>query len=420
MSTQTDPFSQVRIGAKKSDSFTPEKQNVSENDAFSQVRIKQSQDFPGIYETGRHAARIGSRIAETIGGIPGDVSSLIQSGVFSGLEKLVGQKASPEAFEEAKKFRAPTSKELKKLSEESTGGFTSAKNKTEKTIDEYVETVSSLLGPMKFRKALGVALGGLGAKKGIEFIGLGEAPQEAGKLGTMFLATLYNPGGAMKYASSQFNKADALSKGASISAAPFESTIANMVDDLRKGVSTSSKNAVIKPAEELLSKVKNGKIAVHDLTAAKRDINDLMGEPETLEGAKKLLRKLGKEVDKALRPYEKVNPAFKEAYRPANEIYGAVKQGNKASNFISKILGPKSVLAAVVGESVLGHPEAIVPTLGIAGAAIGTAKTADFFTRLSKSKALRDFYSKALIAAANEDAAALRLYEGKIREALEE
>lgn len=429
MTMPSDPFSSVR--AKGKNALNPSKktsipedfdenQKQNQDDHFSSVRLKKSEDFPEVFETGRHAARIGSRIAETIGGIPGDISSLIQSGVFSGLEAIGGHKASKEALDSVKKMRAPTSHELKELSQDVTGGFTKAQGPTEQAIDEFTETVASLLGPMKFRKVLGVSLAANAAKQGVKLAGLGEGSQEASKIGTMFLASLYNPRGAMKYASSQYDKAKQLSKGASINAESLNNNVSTLIKDLEKGVSTSEKNSVLRPAKEILEKIgKNGKISVDELTSAKRDINKLMGEPDTLKGAKKLLKVLGKQIDDAIKPYEKLNPKFKEVYRPANEIYGAVMQGNKASNFIKNILGTKSVLGAVVGEVALGHPEYVLPTAAAAGSAFGGAKVVDFFTRMAKSPELQKFYSKAALAAAAEDAPALRLYSDKIDQVLE-
>lgn len=417
MSAELDPFASVRLQQTQqpNQSQNPPQQS---NDPFNDVRIKEVEGFPGLREIGRHAARTGSRIAEQIGGIPGDVQDLIQSGVFAGLEKLTGHKASPEVREEARKFseRAPTSRELKKFSEETSEGFTSPQNEAEKSGDEFVELATSLLGPMKFRKTLGVALGSQLAKEGIKALGLGEGTQEAGKLGTMFMLTALNPGGAMKYAKSQFNKADALSKGASINSQKFHKNLQDLQTDLLKGVTTTEKNTVLRPVEELIEKSKFGKMPIHELTAAKRDINKLMGEPETLKGAKKLLKAVGREVDQAIKPYEAINPAFKEAYRPANEIFGAVMQGNKAYNFTRKMLGNKSVLGAVVGEVALGHPEFIVPTVGAAVGALGTAKGVDFFVRLAKSPQLQKYYTKTMAAAAAEDAGALRYYSSKIDE----
>lgn len=421
MSAQDDPFASVRLNQKKNIQPQSEKNTEisSQEDPFQSVRIKKSEEIPGIYETGRHAARIASRITETIGGIPGDITSLLQSGLIYGLEKL-GKKISPEKKEEALKQRKfPTSAELKKLSIEKTKGFTEPQNEAEKKGDELAETVASLLGPMKFRKALGIGLAANLAKEGIKVAGLGEGSQEAGKFGTMFLASMYNPKGALNYAASQYEKANQLSKGASIKSINLESNLTNLVNSLKQGVTTPQKNAVIKPAEELILKAKGGKIPIQDLTAAKRDLNTLMKDPILLQREKKLLKNIGHEIDKAIKPYEAINPAFSKAYRPANEIYGAVMQGQKASDFIQKILGTKSILGAIAGEIVLGHPEFILPTAGAAASAFGAAKTFDFFTRLTKSPQLQKYYGKAMIAAAKEDSFALRIYSEKIEKELE-
>jgi hypothetical protein len=364
----------------------------------------------------RHAARTVSRVAETIGGIPGDIGSIVQSGVIFGLEKAIGHKLSEEGREKLKEYRQPTSSELKGISEELTGGYTSAKTPTEKTSDEIAETVTSLIGPMKFRKALGVGLGAIAAKKGLEILGVGEGGQEAGKLGTMFMLSTLNPKGAMKYASSQYDKANKLAKGASIQVRNFENNLVNLKTDLEKGVETTAKNLVLKPTEKLLSKIKNGKLPVDELTAAKRDISTLMGDPELLRREKILLKKLGGEIDKAIKPYEKLNPEFSKAYRPANEIYGAVMQGSKASNFINKVLGTKSIIGTVLAEAALGHPEYILPSLGVAMGTKASAKGVDFITRIMKSPELQKYYIKAMSAAAAQDASALRKYEDKIAE----
>lgn len=415
----SDPFASVRLKPKQQENISQERiegKNEQLKDPFQSVRIKKADEIPGLYEVGRHAARIGSRIAETIGGIPGDISSLIQSGVITGLNKLTGHELSPEAHEEIKKQRLPTSKELKEFSEEKTSGFTKAQNETERFADEVAETAVGLLGPMKFRKALGVALGSGLAKEGFKTLGVGETSQEAAKLGTMLMLTAMNPGGALKYASNQYQKAQALSKGASIQATNLRGNLENLKRDLQKGITTPSKNAVIRPIEDILDKVQNNKILVHDLTAAKRDLNTLMKDPELLTRERKLLKVVGKEIDTAIKPYERTNPAFSKAYRPANEIYGAVMQGTKAFDFIRKGLGSKSLLATALAEVALGHPEYAIPTVAGGLGVMGAARTADFFTRIAKSKELQNYYTKAISAAVKEDLPSLRIYAGKIEE----
>jgi hypothetical protein len=412
MNAQSDPLAAYRINkapAQESALLQP-----TQNDPLDKYRIKKAEGAPFIYETGRHAARIGSRIAEAVGGIPGDVESLLESGIFAGLDKLTGL-GKPKG----KTRELPTTGELKEFSEKATGGLTKPQGDIEKAGDEFVQTAVSLLGPGKFRKALGVAAGAQLAKEGLKVGGLGEGSQEAGKIGTMLFLSMLNPGGALKYASNQYDKANQLSKGASITAKSLEKNLQSFTKDLKQGVTTSSKNAVLKPAEELLSKINNGKIGVQELTAAKRDLNTIMKDPALLKREKKLLKVLGREIDTAIKPFEKINPEFSKAYRPANEIYGAVAQGTKASDFISKTLGAKSFFGTLAAEGALGHPEYILPTVGITGASIAGARTLDFATRLSKSPELQKFYTKAMVAALAEDAPALRLYSDKIERALQ-
>lgn len=411
-----DPFAAVRINKQPQQNIQKPQDNPKEEDPFASVRIKKADEKSGLYEVGRHAARIGSRIAETVGGIPGDVSSLIQSGVIAGMNKLTGHELSQEGHEEIRKQRLPTSGELKEFSEEKTGGFTSPQNEFEKFGDEAAEILTSLIGPMKFRKALGVAAGASLAKQGVKTLGLGEGAQEAAKLGTMLMITATNPRGAMNYASQQYQKANQLAKGASIQVTNFKGHLENMLKDLNKGIPTAPKNVVVKTIEDALSKVNKNKMLVEDLTAMKRDINTIMKDPSLLTREKKLLKGVAKEVDQAIVPYEKTNPAFSKAYRPANEIYGAVMQGTKAHDFITKYLGTKSVLGAALAEVALGHPEYALPTVAGYIGAKGAAKASDFFVRIAKSPELQKYYAKAIAAAASEDLSALRIYADKIEE----
>ena len=251
---QIDPFSNVRLNESSSQSAVQQ----PENDPFNEVRVKKIEGASNLYETTRNVSRIASRVAETIGGSIGDIESLIQSGVFAGLEKLTGHKADKEVREKAKQDRLPTSGELKKFSQEATKGFTTPQSKLEETGDEFAETIASLLGPMKFRKALGVGVAGSLAKEGLKIGGTSEGTQELGKLGAIFLSSLYNPGGAMKHASNLFDQADSLSRGASVQAHHFQGHLVNLLNDLKKGVTTTEKNSVIKPIEDLLKKFKPG------------------------------------------------------------------------------------------------------------------------------------------------------------------
>lgn len=433
---QTDPFASVRVGGSNQTESKPipvEQQemynapSLRKEDDFSSVRMNQQdksqkpKESPsespissGLGDLPRHLTRSASRALETIIGIPGDISSILQSGLHYGAEKLLGPEKGSKIREHVNIKHTPTSGELEEFSKKVSSGYTEPQGDIEKASDEFVKTATSLLGPMKFRRALGVAAGSQLAKEGIGIAGFDENAQEAGKLGTMFMLSTINPKGALNYSAKKFKEAEALAKGASINASGLEKSLTTNLESLSKGISTPGKNSIIKSSQDLLNKISKGKIAIDDLMAAKRDINDLMGDPALLVGTKKLLKGLGRQVDQAIVPYEKVNPKFSKAFRPANEIYGAVMQGNRASNFIKKTLGAKSVMSSILTEAALGAPEAILPTAGGVAAIHGAAKFVDFANRLRRSPELRKYYQKALVAAAAEDTASLRLYADKI------
>src|SRR6185369_2387056 len=124
---ESDPFAASRIGNKSQrQSFVQEntqQPQQEQEDPFAAARIKKVEGFPMLYEGGRHIARTASRVAETIGGIPGDVEDFIQSGIFAGLDKITGQNLSQELSKEQKKqAHLPTTHELQEFSEEKTGG----------------------------------------------------------------------------------------------------------------------------------------------------------------------------------------------------------------------------------------------------------------------------------------------------------
>jgi len=87
MTSLTDPLAKYRINQPKPDEQPSQPQQTDQQDPLDKYRIKEAQGFPGIKEIGRHAVRLGSRIAETIGGIPGDFQSLVDSGIFAGIGK---------------------------------------------------------------------------------------------------------------------------------------------------------------------------------------------------------------------------------------------------------------------------------------------------------------------------------------------
>lgn len=415
MTAETDPFAEFRL-KPKTQPIPQEIPTEQKEDPFAEFRIRKRED-ENIYETAlRNIARTGSRAVETLVGLPGDIQDLINSGVFYGLEKLTGLPRTEEAEHAAREASLPTSKKLKGKAEELSKGYLKPQGKVEETLDEATETVTSLLGPMKFRKALGVGLGASAIKEGIGALGFGKGTQEAGKLGSMFILSAINPGGAAKYANSLYDKADKLlPAGAKVDAKTLKSELASLHNDLSKGVTTPPKNALLKPIEELFDKIKGNEIPVEELVAAKRDINTLIRDPALLKREKKLFNKIAKDVNDAINKYGPQNPEFLKTYQSANQAFGGIAQSQKAADYIRKKLPIKpehSAYLTIFGEAALGHPELIIPTIGATALGMGALKTQQLLQRVMTNPTLRRYYANVVREALNENSvAAARNFE---------
>lgn len=421
MNSQADPFSSFRLNKNK-----PEPIQSSPDDSqdpLNAYRIKKSEDDSDFLSNiPRHAARIGSRVAETIGGIPGDIQELIRSGVFSGIEKLTGK---PLTAEQEKKSRAgkiiPSSSEIKQFSEEASKGYTKAKNTQEELADEYATTVASLLGPMKFRKALGVAALGMGAKKGVESLGFGEGTQEATKLGTMLISSMFNPKGVKKLYTNYYNESlRHAPEGTLVSAKPLEHKLNSLKKKLSSGIEAPTEKAVLDDLEKVLEKVKNGKVDVREMMATNRSINERMGDPTLLIRGKNLYPELKKAVNDSIKLYK--NPEFIKNWRSANEAFAGFSQSQKLSRYITRHIGNKPlqhVLLGTFAEAAAGHPEAILPTIAASGGAFLGIKGIELGQRIFSNPTLRKYYGEVLLHAAKEDSVAMMKSAKKLEKALE-
>lgn len=210
----------------------------------------------------------------------------------------------------------------------------------------------------------------------------------------------------MNYAEGLYKDAEALlPEGAAVNAKKLEGSLESLVTSLEKGVETTDKKQVIKPAKELLAKINNGTINVDELASAKRDINRLRGDPETVKGAKKLLSNIGKSVDNALDVYEPHNPKYIKKLRDANQAWGTVAESKKVSNLI-KSKAQTLKLGYGIGSlfEVMAHgPQNPLIGAAAAGAAYGGLKGGELLYRVMKSPVLRVHYADVIRHAMNEN-----------------
>jgi hypothetical protein len=367
----------------------------------------------------RHTARTAARAGEAIVGLPGDIASgALRAGNWLA-EKL---KMNPMDAEEMSKIldKLPTSQNIRSLHERVTGDYLKPQGKAEEISDEFVQDLSTLLIPVKgkipFVRAFGTAVAGNLAKEGAAAIGGSEGTQQATKLGAMVLTSLINPKSANKYKDMLYSEADNLvHKNATVSARNIGSEARSLIRDLKKGGSAASKTPTMTKAEEILKRIKGGRIEVKELTEFKKTINEARGSLYKDINLDKAGRKAGlanlnrasKIVDNGLKEYGKANPAWEKLYRSANEAHGAIVESQKASNWIKRQI-PHLKYPGTVGliaETILAPGKAAATVAGGA-ATIGGVKAYELSHRILNSPVLRKHYMNVWKAGLEENAKA--------------
>lgn len=419
MMPSEDPFSSVRISKPSKPSQSQPIQNQEKlNDPFQSVRMTKEPEESVFSTILRGGTRTASRAVETLAGVPGDLGSIIQSGVLSGLEKIVGIPASSEAHEKMRGYRPPTSQELQSLSEDVSKGYTKPQSDKEREVDEFTKTVSSLLGPIKFRRALGLAAAGTGVSKGLEVLGFDEPVRDAGKFGTIFALSMFNPQGVQNLYKGLYDKVQKNIPNMKINVIPLEKRLNSIEKGLEKGVSTTTKQAVLKPIQELKSKIQNGEISAEDLIRSRFDLNELMGDPELLKRGKNAFPLVVRAVNKAIKGSHQLGSNIKKNLTEADEAYGAYRQSRKASDFIRKSLNDKPFKHALfaTGIEALTYPEAIIPSASALIAGGGAIKLYEFMSRINANPTMRKYYSEMIKSAIDENKTSLIKFTKKLDE----
>lgn len=407
-------------------------QTPSPSSEFPWDQFEKKPEKPSLLqEAGRHVARSASRIGETLLGLPGDITrSIAHLGQTARkkIEQGTGGKypflAPEEQYAELLKKLPPSSAQIREKTKEWLKEFLEPQSKGEAIADTLVSDIASLAIPIKgkipFARAIGTAVGSNLASEGAYLLGAGEEGQIATKMGAAFLLSAFRPNGAKKYADSLYTSSKKLlPEEARVSAKALSSQSAKLKQQLMKGGTAPYKAPSLTKLNEIQSKITNGRIPVDELTQFKIDINkarsSLYGDVNLDKGgramAKRNLDATAKIVDNALSEYGKTNPAWAREYRAANEVYGAIAQSKKVSDFISRAVGQgKLTKGAVVAAEIFLAPKAIPATI----AGYGALKTGELLTRIAKSPTLQQYYLGVVQAALKEDAALMSKYLAKL------
>ncbi len=375
-----------------------------------------------VKEVARFNQRSALRIAETVGGIPGD---LVQFSKSIAEQLPQANDLLPEALQRdpnfvQKSFQKalgflPTGQDLRKKSKEisellGVEGVFEPQSKGEEISDEIVSDAALLFSPVKgklpqkFLRALGLSAASNIGAEGAHELGLVDDKGKAFlKLGLNLALASYKPGASKALKDSFYKKA---------TAAIPETAIADVkimekhLLSLKKGLTdrgikdvVKEKEQVIKTIDGILARVEGGKVPAFQLPEFRRDLNAIRSDPESLRGAKKLLNSVFKSIDDAVEVYGKTNPKFITNYRKALSLDRAIHQSSKSQNFISKAVDLRKKDPVTLG--LIG---AIAPQkLALAGAATVGLSTLESSALLLRSPTLQKHYIKLVAAAASEN-----------------
>lgn len=366
--------------------------------------------------TGKRLARGASRVIETAIGAPRQMIEFPQKGIIYGAEKIAG-KQLPQLRKAAENVsgRLPSSQGVRESISKATGGYTEPK--TQKQIDEgeFIEDITSLSLPgagtkakeggqllklfgksgSKYVKALGIATAGKTAKETAQALGASEATQDYAKSGTMLAASLLSPRAAKKAAEKQYNLRDASYNHNEVIHVPqLKNKYDSLIKEAGGGGKTPSSREVISFIESLKENLKNGYIKVQDLVKAKTKINTFRKDAKYIDRIDQhLFDKAAHLVDEELAHYGKSNSPFIKHHKAGDEMFGAVAQAGKYSNWIREKVFP------YMGK----HPWTATVLFPLTTGAYPAAKTIELGLRIWKSPKLRNLYTEALLNASKEN-----------------
>lgn len=395
-------------------------QNNSENQSDESFAFEKYKPTTKVQEIGRHAARTGARITETVLGFPGDLvkftkylgEKLPQPPAFLKKEPNFVQKAGKSILE-----RLPSSQEIKDFTSYLTSGFTDPQSTREELGDDIVSLGTSLLipskDPIKFTSlltALGKSITAKFASAGTKYLGGSEGTQKAVEFGTLFLMGLINPNTASKFVADQYSQSRSkIPPQTMLSTTNLEKSLSALEQDLAKGISTSTKNEVKSAVSELKAKASGGAMPAEEVVEAYHNINERLTSKKLFDELNTAERKTLKHrydlfkdaVNKEISNYGTYNPEFYNQWKKANAAYSTIAGSKAVSNFLQSKLGniPKHLTGTVALELFLGHPQIAAATVGAAGA----VKVGELLYRIGKNPTLRKHYLNVIKEAGNEN-----------------
>jgi hypothetical protein len=370
--------------------------------------------------TARTTARTGARAAETLLGLPGDVKDLLSNILVGIPEYFAGEelprwrqavKGDQSDFPEPLGLNFPTSSELREgITKPLTGEYLEPKNEFEKFGDTISEDFASLAIPVKgkipFARALGSSILANSGAEVAKVFG-GDKAEAYTKMGLLFSSGLLGQkgGGIKQYIRNLYKDMEtSVPKGAVVSAVPLEKKLNKIENILKKGDPKDlSKAPGIQKIRAIKDKIQSGQIDVDEVIELTKSTNESIFGLGELKRGQNQLYNIRQALHDTVNEYGSSNREFLGKWKAANEAYAATETSRNVSNWIKKNISPKDYLyagsALGLGGMALGVGGMLTSlpitakALGSGAALASTAYSAAIINRISKSPALRKYYT---------------------------
>lgn len=411
-------------------------------------RMSNPQDESKFDSFVRNVTRTGSRMVESVLGMPGDFFQFAKAtaqalpDIPNDIPSLVtGKKPEFNFIQKGGRQlleQLPTQQSLQKRSESITEGFTTPQGTSEEIGDEVAKTFTNLFvggggvkgllkkgstSPyLRMARDIGTAIGGESAKEGMKILGATPTQQELGKLSSIFMLGMGLPHitgetSPNAFLSNIYKERDALiPKGTMVSPQLLSQKLKKFINKtLERGGPTPEKRQVKSIASEFLDKIDGSTIEMDELLQMYRDINRnrsaIMAAKDLdkpgVRAARRYFGEMANMFDESIEGYlGSINGEALNLHRNANQGWAALHQSNRARNYIldvTKGLPLKTGVGVAFGGGIYSNP-----LLATGAAATGAAglKGGEVLYRILKSPTLRKYYGDVLKNALKEDALA--------------
>lgn len=286
--------------------------------------------------------------------------------------------------------KIPSTEKFKKYIEEFTGETLEPSNRGEEIAGNIAERAGSIAGLGGARSAVSgllVPVAGETVRQGLKSGGAPEWVQAGATLLSDFLLGKKGMPNPREAARSFHKEADKLIPATDfVDARTLEQSMRKIVSTLSRGGASPSKTAALNKAKEIITNIEEnaGHIPAKDLYAYRTAVNDIMGDPSLLQGAKKYLQVINQSLNKELTTYGKQNPAAIDSLRKGDALVQGLANSRKASQFL-RAKAPQDLKNPLSWIAFAINPKTYLT-------AVGATKAYEMTHRIFTSPALRKHY----------------------------